>query len=250
MGTLSGGPNIVTDGLVLHLDAANTKSYPGNGNIWYDLSGRNNHFTLVNNPVVENGSFNFTTNEYAALTITSSNVQVPELLPDNESFTVEVTYKYSTSGSNGKFIGTGNYGRGGWNIGVGSSQFNQIIFSSYDERCTDGVNCQYNRGNVTYNITHNTTSFFFYQLVYNYGIKTTSIYVNGILGASVFDNTYGTSPNPQGLGNASSFVIGLNTQGGWGSKKGNCGCVRYYNRALSAQEVLQNYNTTKTRFGL
>ena len=37
------GHRIVTDGLVLHLDAANTKSYPGSGNYWYDLSGENNH---------------------------------------------------------------------------------------------------------------------------------------------------------------------------------------------------------------
>ena len=37
------GPRIVTDGLVLHLDAGNRKSYPGSGSTWYDLSGQDNH---------------------------------------------------------------------------------------------------------------------------------------------------------------------------------------------------------------
>lgn len=42
------GPNIVTDGLVLYLDAANTKSYPGSGTTWNDLSGNGNNGTLIN----------------------------------------------------------------------------------------------------------------------------------------------------------------------------------------------------------
>jgi hypothetical protein len=41
------GPRIVTDGLVLYLDARNPKSYQGSGTIWYDISGNNNHFNIV-----------------------------------------------------------------------------------------------------------------------------------------------------------------------------------------------------------
>ena len=43
-------PSIVTDGLVLCLDAANTKSYPGSGTTWTDISGRGNNGTLTNGP--------------------------------------------------------------------------------------------------------------------------------------------------------------------------------------------------------
>ena len=43
-----GGKPIVTDGLVLCLDAANPKSYPGSGTTWTDLSGNGNNGTLVN----------------------------------------------------------------------------------------------------------------------------------------------------------------------------------------------------------
>jgi hypothetical protein len=50
MGT-QGGPGIVTDGLVLSLDAANKKSYPGSGTAWTDLSGAGKSGTLTNGPV-------------------------------------------------------------------------------------------------------------------------------------------------------------------------------------------------------
>jgi hypothetical protein len=56
------GPNIVTDGLVLYLDAANQKSYPGTGTTWNDLSGNGNNGTLVNGPTFNsdnNGSIVF-----------------------------------------------------------------------------------------------------------------------------------------------------------------------------------------------
>ena len=46
------GPNVVTDGLVLYLDAGNTKSYPGTGTVWYDVSGNGyqaNMFLVVVN---------------------------------------------------------------------------------------------------------------------------------------------------------------------------------------------------------
>lgn len=45
---LAHNPKIVTDGLVLCLDAANPKSYPGSGTVWSDLSGNGNNGTLVN----------------------------------------------------------------------------------------------------------------------------------------------------------------------------------------------------------
>ena len=42
--------SIVTDGLVLCVDAANTKSYPGSGTTWTDISGKNHNGTLINGP--------------------------------------------------------------------------------------------------------------------------------------------------------------------------------------------------------
>ena len=53
------GANIVTDGLVLCLDAGNKKSYPGSGSTWYDISGNGNHHTLVGNPTYSSGALTF-----------------------------------------------------------------------------------------------------------------------------------------------------------------------------------------------
>ena len=53
--SLAHSPRIITDGLVLCLDAGNTKSYPGSGTTWTDLSGQGNNGTLVNG-VGYNGS--------------------------------------------------------------------------------------------------------------------------------------------------------------------------------------------------
>lgn len=56
---MSVGSTVVRDGLVLYLDSYNIKSYPGNGNTWYDISGKSNHHTLVNSPIF-NGQFTIT----------------------------------------------------------------------------------------------------------------------------------------------------------------------------------------------
>ena len=57
--SLSHGSDVVRDGLVLYLDAANEKSYPGTGNQCYDLSGQGNNGVLQNGSTVSNGEFVF-----------------------------------------------------------------------------------------------------------------------------------------------------------------------------------------------
>jgi hypothetical protein len=54
---LNYGPTIVTDGLVLALDAADVNSYPGTGNTWYDVSGNGYHHTIVNSPTYNGTAF-------------------------------------------------------------------------------------------------------------------------------------------------------------------------------------------------
>jgi len=49
-------PNTVTDGLVLYLDAANTRSYPGTGTTWSDLSRGGNNGSLINGPTFNGGN--------------------------------------------------------------------------------------------------------------------------------------------------------------------------------------------------
>ena len=59
---LAHSPSIITDGLKVCFDAANPKSYPGSGTTWYDLSGNDNHGTLLNSPTFSSdkgGCFTF-----------------------------------------------------------------------------------------------------------------------------------------------------------------------------------------------
>jgi hypothetical protein len=75
-------PKVVNDGLVLYLDAANTKSYPGSGATWYDLSGNDNNGELIANPeyntanngnIILNGSTQYVTcGNSSSLNLTSS----------------------------------------------------------------------------------------------------------------------------------------------------------------------------------
>ena len=53
------GPKVVTDGLVLCLDAADKNSYPGSGATWYDLSGNGTNGTLVNDTGLSSGHMSF-----------------------------------------------------------------------------------------------------------------------------------------------------------------------------------------------
>ena len=69
------GPNISKDGLVLALDPASPKSYPGTGTTWFDLSGNSNDTTLFNSPTYTNSNvhtFNFDeVDDYAKVNNTS-----------------------------------------------------------------------------------------------------------------------------------------------------------------------------------
>ena len=56
MGAVEGGPNVVYNGLVLYLDAANNKSYVSGSTSWNDLTSNQNVGTLTNGPTFNTGS--------------------------------------------------------------------------------------------------------------------------------------------------------------------------------------------------
>jgi hypothetical protein len=93
--SVAGGPDLIQDGLVLCLDAANTKSYPGSGTSWVDLSGNGNNGTLTNGPTFSStngGNIFFDgTNDYVRVSSTS-------IIPGSSSFTFNIWLNYSISG--------------------------------------------------------------------------------------------------------------------------------------------------------
>ena len=236
-----GGPNLVTNGLVLSLDAGNTKSYTSGSTTWYDKSGYGNNGTLVNGPTFDSlngGSIIFDgTNDYADCGNPSS------LNFGTGSFTVNCWFKPSsiqTGGSfpalieksNGDFTSPSS-GVTGW-ILIYLTNGNQYVFRLGDSSTTMN-NLSFPLTVVNDNLWKNLTV----------TVSSTTLigYYNGVnIGSTTrtLTGSVNTATNLN-IGRWRNFTRELNT---------NISQVQLYNRALSAQEVLQNYNATKSRFNL
>ena len=220
------GANVVTDGLVLALDAANNKSYPGAGTVWNDLSGNGYTGTLTNGPTFNsenNGSIVFDGADDYSIGSTTLNI--------NNSVTLEA-FIYPTS----YILG---FDAGGFivsNIGYYLElAYNGVIRSYFYGLSSQG----YHYGTIT--IPLNTWSQVL--VVRNIDDSTIKHYFNGALDNTISGIT-GTINNGQ-----QNYQVG-GYQGSGYSYIGRIPTVRIYNRALSAQEILQNYNAQKSRFNL
>jgi hypothetical protein len=238
------GPKIAKDSLLIHLDASVSRSYSGSGNTWLDLSGNNNHGYLVNIPTfnsseaASNFSFNGT-DEY--IDISTS----PDTFSYNRSsFTVIGWTRYSSL-PNPNWTGVI---LAKWNIG--SSQNNEFILNTADNARVFGFSVDYDDGlswNDAPNDTALTTTTYttntWYHVCGTFNNGLLSIYLNGILENSVTSayttvRTDNTAYLRSALFNNTIYSTGQRA------------VIQMYNRALTAQEVLQNYNATKRRYGL
>ena len=235
------GPNTITDGLVLALDAGNTKSYPGTGTIVTDLSGNGNSGTLINGPTFDsgnNGSIVFDgVNDYVAFGNISS------LILSNNQFTANY-WLQMTGIARGDFFSIKNFNASVDDIG---------FFIDTNNKLYTYFRVQ---GSITNNISGRasiSTATFSRNTIYNITcIKDASqkivMYVNGILD----NNTYSTTTNTANVVSTNLWIASNKNNETtptipW---PGNIYNVQIYNRALTAQEVLQNYNATKSRFNL
>jgi hypothetical protein len=228
-------PPIVTNGLVLNVDAGFTLSYSQSGVTWYDVSSGGNNGTLTNGPTfnsVNGGSIVFDgVDDYAQITSPFGNIDwsarawsfsawmklnslgdrcLVNLNSANSTDYIVTNVFYSNGGSYWYFIKNSN-----------STQTNFT---------TPGG-------------TFTTNEIFYFTMTYNgNGLSTSNInfYKNG---TQVTTFTGGSA----GLGNMSGLQIG---GGNNYPMNGNVYNFLMYNRAISASEVLQNYNSSKGRFGL
>ena len=224
-----GAPPIVTNGLVLNLDAGNSKSYPGSGTTWTDLSGNSNTGTLTNGPTFSRdggGSIVFATDDYALL---------PNgLLSGTGNFTVNQWIKW-TSGTYGALFG--NYPIGNLQVAYGTNLIYVYLGS------TSSTSCYLGTSPFSTTLPQFTTNPV--MVTAQRSSNTLLLYLNGVLQK--------TGSTTDSVGTASSqFRIGTNTNnaGGIEAFNGHIYSTQVYNRALSASEVLQNYNALKSRFNL
>lgn len=229
------GPNVVTDGLILALDAANTKSYPGSGTTWNDLAGSTNG-TLTNGPTFSSangGNIVFDgSNDYISVANTNlkptSGITQECWLKAAAQVQVFIGQQYGASSNNSYALWWGDGGTNAWN---------------------GGVNIGGNLFYLTTFITWPTTSWV--HFVHTYDGSTQKLYYNGNLIASenrVGSIAYDNSNTVTTIGcdfNGSGYNTGISAP-----VNGSISVARIYNRGLTAMEVVQNYNANKIRFGL
>ena len=219
--------NIVTDGLVLCLDAANKKSYPGSGTTWTDRSGGSNNVTLAN-------GVGFGSNNGGVLTFDGVNDHATAGNFFNyQAFTINLWVNPgSTQAQYADILDNNHSGAQNWVLQQNSTTQNQYSFNVF------GASYQ---NSVTGNF--NLTAGVWVNLTFTYdGIRVRG-YNNGVLFAT--GGALGTTINYSGQ----DFHIGKWGGGGryW---EGEYGSLHAYNVALTAAQILQNYNATKSRFGL
>ena len=232
-------PKIVTDGLVLYLDAANTKSYPSTGIVWTDLS--KNKFTdgtLVNNPTfssINNGYFTFNgSTQYVNCGNTSLGISAGATQITLEAWVYPVTFT-SYGGIISRVGGSSPFG--GWMLNVNSDG----SVNKFDLAINiNGVWRTWVTGGGTFGGTLTTSKW--YHIVGTYNGSTMEMYLNGVKYNSV------SYPGSIQYTSVNNLYVGLN--GGGTYFNGRVALTKVYNKALSTSEVLQNYNTTKSRFGL
>ena len=232
---LTHSPSIVTDGLILCLDAANTKSYPGSGTAWNDLSG-NGHTATMNGATYNSGNggcFIFDgTNDYGKIDDSS------DFLFGTGSFTEEAWHKRggNTTWETPIVRGEDNSWGGLWINSAG--EFNPFHYTE----STGTVAYDTNDAVGTDWVHHVTTTT-------NTGSDVTlRVYKNAVLQATAGLTASGWQPKNITVG-TDLWVGGILGASYWYEGK-IAVCRLYKGKALTAAEVLQNYNAFKGRYGL
>jgi len=248
-------PRIVTNGLVLYLDAGNQKSYSGSGTTWTDLSGNGNNGTLANGVGYNSGnlgSLSFDgTDDYVTNGSTNFSIANNLFSDNNGSWTVSAWFKFPVSPTQARDnnVNGGNcsysiVGRsGGIATGAAFTLFvggTTTAFGSFANYCAVGI-----RGTITA-VSPNTVN--------------TNTWNNAVItwnGTNNFSYFNGSGPNAVTTGTAAAQTYDLNigTTASLNAPPGNIhffegsiGNVSIYNRALTPQEIQQNYNATKSRY--
>jgi hypothetical protein len=230
-------PKIITEGLVLYLDAANPYSYVSGSTSWNDISRGGNNGTLVNGPTfssANNGSIVFDgTNDYVncgnSTALNSSNITFSTWIRRTASWNFPGSCIFWAK-PNGDFTGNGFYiepytpGRDVLTVitnGAAGSYFLDTISSNSRFALNTWIN-----------------------FAFTLNGNTPNMYFNGVLSST----TVGGVPAITSTSDTKYILSNSPIYGNY--TPGNIAITQIYNRALSAQEVLQNYNATKTRFGL
>ncbi len=244
-------PSIVLDGLKLYLDAGNAASYAGTGTTWTDLSGNGHNGTLTNGPTYNSangGSIVFDgTNDYAnfgdVLDFGLNDFTVNVWLKINSNWgAVDVNPGFGVMNTNRYFAGKGIIGAQNfrWAFGFTQARCLRVYFVGIDPQ------------SIAFNTTAslNLNQWYMCTLVANRA-SDAKIYINGVQQSldassniSIFSSLNFQNNSPFRIGSATLYDnVSSVTE-----FPGNISVVQKYFRALTAAEVLQNYNAMLGRF--
>ena len=223
-------PKTVSDGLVIYLDAGNAKSYVNGSANWNDISRNENNGTLVNGTTfssVNCGSILFDgIDDYVQI----ENSTTLNLTQDGGSVSAWFRTGVIGSGSIGGSLvaKTNTYNNGYW-----LTKYNDKVRISLHGSSVSFRLQMVGVTSIADNIWH--------QAVATWTTSQVNLYVDGVLDSTQsYTFSFATSTDPLYLGRQKNV--------GELYFDGKISTAQIYNRALSATEVLQNYNSTKTRF--
>ena len=227
------GPQIVTNGLILCVDAADRNSYPGSGVTWYDLSPTKNNVSLINGPTyttTNGGCFGFDGTDDQALTSQTIN------FAGNFSFGMWVNISRWADPScpcGGAMSALLQGADGYWNMwGLETNSGGPYFFTYY--------NTSY--GSTGLGFPGSSLNRWMYLSVSYINLGACASYLNGV---QVATTTSSGTINP----NVTMYLNARSQHCGYCYSQNQTGRVEVYNRALTASEVLQNYNAVKSRYG-
>jgi len=241
MGVVYNNAGIVTDGLVLALDAANSKSYPGSGTTWFDLSGQGNHFTLFNGPTYSSENFGALVfdgvNDYACSTSTLD-------LSTYNNITLEIAFKENTTTATGmafEHSSNWNSNSGGFGLLPNSSGSTTYLANSHHTNHREGS------GGFNYNGTIGTDIVVHTNIFSRVSDSTGRLaYIN----AFQRNNTTGSSSTGSYVAFRNDFLF-LSSRNGTGIfANRNLYYVFLYGKKLSTEEISKNFNALRGRYGI
>ena len=236
--SLNHSPSIVTDGLVLHLDAASPKSYPRTGAIWYDRSINKTNGTLMN-------GVGYNSNNYGSLSFNGSNQYiVGDCSNISNNFTISFYSYFNSTPTNYPMLLQARSSSGANSVNCISILFRpngDTYGGSSGNRIMASVNG--NVGNSVFpSIPFISNEWAFYCTTYNN--SQILFYKN----AKLISTATPGSITPVGINQLNIGInLGMPSDGYF---NGNISQASIYSRVLSPEEILKNFNATRGRFVL
>jgi len=221
-------PIVPSDGLVLCLDTANKRSYPGSGTNWFDLSGNNNHGVLTNGPTLNTGpgggmSFDGV-NDYVATTASL-----------NGFSQYSVSFFAKPTATNQRMEvgqGTDSNNRGGYGLAENGLAYSAPGLEGYGY-------CDWSSLGVSKFI--HVVGIFSASGATN--VDRATLYLNGAKQTLTFFGTVRSTP----LSYTNNLIIGARPQI-FGYSQGLIDDIRVYNRVLSDSEIRQLFEFKRRRY--